>query len=191
MGKMMKRTNRTPAHLKKKDFLEALRVTGLVTDACEIAGIARRTPYDWAQKSEEFAEAMEAARAEGEMVLLDEVRKEARRRGIEGWDDPIVYQGKISERKDPKTGEMVPLTVRKWSDNLLMYWGKYLDPRFRDNYPALDLHFQGPSSVSIVLDTTPKSSRPATDGESKSRIIDVTPEKPDEDNGSPDLSDEG
>ncbi len=188
---MMKRTNRTPAHLKKKDFLEALRVTGLVTDACEIAGIARRTPYDWAQKSEEFAEAMEAARAEGEMVLLDEVRKEARRRGIEGWDDPIVYQGKISERKDPKTGEMVPLTVRKWSDNLLMYWGKYLDPRFRDNYPALDLHFQGPSSVSIVLDTTPKSSRPATDGESKSRIIDVTPEKPDVDNGSPDLSDEG
>ncbi|MEE8176746.1 MAG: hypothetical protein V3T65_01985, partial [Acidobacteriota bacterium] len=86
--------NRTPAHLKKKDFLEALRTTGLVTDACKIARIGRRTPYDWAQKSEEFAEAMEAARAEGEMVLLDEVRKEARRRGIEGWDDPIVYQGK-------------------------------------------------------------------------------------------------
>ena len=186
----MKRTNRTPAHLKKKDFLEALRVTGLVTDACEIAGIARRTPYDWAQKSEEFAEAMEAARAEGEMVLLDEVRKEARRRGIEGWDDPIVYQGKISERKDPKTGEMVPLTVRKWSDNLLMYWGKYLDPRFRDNYPALDLHFQGPSSVVIVL-ASDKDEPPATDGESRSRIIDLTPEKPEENSGSTDLSDEG
>jgi len=173
--------NRTPAHLKKKDFLEALRATGLVTDACKIARIARRTPYDWAQKSEEFAEAMEAARAEGEMVLLDEVRKEARRRGIEGWDDPIVYQGKISKRKDPKTGEMVPLTVRRWSDNLLMFWGKYLDARFRDNFPAIDIRSSGPSSVSIVLDTTPKSSRPATDGESQPEAIDVTPDSTSED----------
>jgi len=164
VGKVAKRTNRASAHLKKKDFLEALRTTGLVTDACKIAGIGRRTPYDWAQKSEEFAEAMEAARAEGEMVLLDEVRKEARRRGIEGWEEPLVYQGRL-------TGD----TVRKWSDNLLMYWGKYLDPRFRDNYPALDLRFQGPTSVSIILDTTPKSSRPAIEDGS-----DGSPEQPEE-----------
>ncbi len=178
MGKVAKNPHRTPAHLKKKDFLKALRTTGLVTDACKIARIGRRTPYDWAQKSEEFAEAMEAARTDGEMVLLDEVRKEARRRGIEGWDDPIVYQGQISKTKDPKTGEEVPLTVRKWSDNLLMYWGKYLDPRFRDNYPALDLRFQGPTSVSIFLDTTPKSSRPAiedgSDGSPGQPVIETT-----------------
>ena len=175
MGRVAKRAYRTPARFKKSDFLKALRATGLVTDACEIVGIGRRTPYDWAKKSEQFAEEMEAARAEGEKVLLDEVRKEARRRGIDGWDDPIVYQGQISKAMDPKTGEMVPLTVRKWSDNLLMFWGKYLDPRFRDNYPALDLHFQGPSSVSIVLDTTPKSSRPAIEDGS-----DGSPEQPEE-----------
>jgi len=122
--------------LARKGFLEALKRTGLVTEACEIVGIARRTPYDWAKKSEEFAETMEVARADGEKLLLDEVRKEVRRRGLEGWDDPIVYQGKISKTKDPRTGEIVPLTVRKWSDNLLMFWGKYLDARFRDNFPA-------------------------------------------------------
>jgi len=167
----MKRTNRTPAHLKKKDFLEALRATGLVTDACKIARIARRTPYDWAQKSGEFAEAMEAARAEGEMVLLDEVQREVRRRGLEGLEEPLVYQGRL-------TGD----TVRRWSDNLLMFWAKYLDPRFRDNYPAIDIRSTGPTSVKIVL----AGSADDTDGESRSKIIDVTPEKPEEDNGSPD-----
>ena len=153
MRKVARRVNsHAPRGLKKtelarKGFLEALKRTGLVTEACEIVGIARRTPYDWSQRSEQFAEAMDAARADGEKMLLDEVRKEVRRRGIEGWDDPVVYQGKISKTKDLKTGEMVPLTVRKWSDNLLMFWGKYLDARFRDNFPAVstqvgDVRFQ-------------------------------------------------
>ncbi len=106
-------------------FLEALKRTGLVTEACKIAGIARHTPYNWSKKSEEFAKTMEAARATGEKVLLDEVKREVRRRGLEGVEEPLSYQGKLTGHK-----------VRKWSDLLLMYWGKYLDARFRDNFPA-------------------------------------------------------
>ncbi len=164
--------------LARKGFLEALKRTGLVTEACEIVGIARRTPYDWAKKSEEFAETMEVARADGEKLLLDEVRKEVRRRGLEGWDDPIVYQGKISKTKDPRTGEIVPLTVRKWSDNLLMFWGKYLDARFRDNFPAVstqvgDVRFQVNVFTGEAPPRRPNDGSPA-DGE-QSQVVDLGP----------------
>ena len=172
--KVAKRVNsHAPRAVKKtrlaqECFLEALKRTGLVTEACEIVGIARRTPYDWSKKSEEFAETMEAARADGEKLLLDEVRKEVRRRGLEGWDDPIVYQGQISKAMDPKTGEMVPLTVRKWSDNLLMFWGKYLDARFRDNFPAASAQIgEVKVQVNLFMGNAPPSRPPGDDPPTK------------------------
>ena len=182
MRKVARRVNSpAPRALKKtelarKGFLEALKRTGLVTEACEIVGISRRTPYDWSKKSEQFAEAMEAARTDGEKVLLDEVRKEVRRRGLEGWDDPIVYQGKISKTKDPKTGEIVPLTVRKWSDNLLMFWGKYLDGRFRDNFPAASTQVgEVKVQVNVFTGTAPPFRPPTDPSDEPGPIIDLGP----------------
>jgi len=159
----------------------------MVKLACEIAVVGERTPYAWAAKHEEFAQKMAAAENEGAKVLLNEVKTEVRRRGIYGWDDPIVYKGKIQKVKDPQTGKMVAATVRRWSDLLLMYWGKYLDPRFRDSYPAFDLRFQGPSSVSIVL---AGSADDVPDGKSQPDAIDITSRKPEEDSGMPNLREE-
>ena len=147
-------------------FLEALKGTGMVKQACEIAGIARQTPYEWCQKSVEFAEAMDNARATGEKVLLDEVKQEVRRRGLEGVEEPLSYQGKL-------TGD----TVRKWSDLLLMFYGKYLDPRFRDNFPAAstrmgDVNLQ----VNVFTGNRPQvqpHEKPAA--EPSSEVIDLGP----------------
>ncbi len=191
MGKVAKRVNsHAPRGIKKtrlaqESFLEALKRTGLVTEACEIVGIARRTPYDWSRKSEEFAEAMDAARNEGEKVLLDEVRKEIKRRGLDGKEEFVIHGGKISTVKDPQTGAMVPLKVKRYSDVMLMFYAKRLDPQFRDNFPSVNILNQGPSSVRIIL----AGSDEDTD-ESRSRIIDVGSGKSEEDSGLSNLREE-
>ena len=60
---------------------------------------------------------------------------EVRRRAIEGIDKPIVYKGQITKDSDG-----TPVTVKEYSDNLLMFLTKKLDPTYRDNYaaPAID-----------------------------------------------------
>jgi hypothetical protein len=191
--KLARGVKRTAQILKKTEaakarLLEARRTADYLTEACKIAGVGLRTVYDWKESDEAFALAYDAAKEQADEVYLEELRKEVKRRGLYGVEEPVIFGGKPRMVKDPVTGKMIPLTVRRFSDNLLMFEVKRRDPAYRDSYPALDVRFQGPTSVSIVLDTTPKSSHPATDGESKSRVIDVTPEKPEEDGGLPDLS---
>ncbi len=193
MGKVANKPHRTAQILKKTEaakarLLEARRATDYLTEACKIAGVGLRTVYDWKESDEAFALAYDAAKEQADEVYLEELRKEVKRRGLYGVEEPVIFGGKPRMVKDPVTGKMIPLTVRRFSDNLLMFEVKRRDPAYRDSYPAHDVRFQGPTSVSIVLDTTPNTSRPATDGESRSKIIDVTPEKPEEDGGSTDLS---
>ncbi len=190
MGKVAKNPHRTAQALKKKTeeakarLLEARRATDYLTEACKIAGVGVRTVYDWKESDEAFAEAYEAAKQQADAVYLEELRKEVKRRGLHGVEEPVIYGGKPRMVKDPVTGKMVPLTVRRFSDNLLMFEVKRRDPAYRDNYPAIDIHSSGPSSVKIVLE----GSADDTDGESEPQTIDVTPEPPEEDNGLPDLS---
>lgn len=53
---------------------------------------------------------------------MGRVETEINRRAIEGTDKPVIYQGKI-------TG-----SYKEFSDNLLMFRAKRLDPSYRDNY---------------------------------------------------------
>ena len=140
-------------------FLDALKMTGEVTEACQLADIGRRTPYSWASKSKSFAMKMSEARGIGERVLLDEVRREIRRRGLEGHEEPVIYGGKVSMIKDPETGEMVPLKVRRYSDNLLMFYAKRLDPDFRDNAPV-SLTSGVPASINFFFAASSKEKPP-------------------------------
>lgn len=38
---------------------------------------------------------------------------------VVGVDEPVIYQGKVSTERDPRTGEKRALTVKKHSDRLL------------------------------------------------------------------------
>ena len=172
MGKGQKRPNSGDGIVKKKQkFLSALRESGNVVRAAREAGIGVSTAYQLS-KHPDYTEIFEAAKAEGEQALAYRLLEEARRRAEEGVLEPVFYQGK-------EVG-----MVRKYSDNLLMFKIKGLMPHFRDNFPVIDIHGAGPGSVQIVLE----GSADDPDGESGSRIIDVTPEKPEEDGGSTDLS---
>ena len=50
------------------------------------------------------------------------VEAEVHRRAIEGIDHQVIYKGEITD------------TYKEYSDNLLMFRAKRLDPSYRDNY---------------------------------------------------------
>ena len=172
MGKVGKRPNSGDGIVKKKQrFLSALRESGNVVRAAREAGIGVSTAYQLS-KHPDYTEIFEAAKAEGEQALAYRLLEEARRRAEEGVLEPVFYQGQ-------EVG-----MVRKYSDNLLMFKIKGLMPHFRDNFPAIDIHSTGPTSVRIELEDTAR----AADGSPHPEPIDIFPQPPEEDGGLPDLS---
>lgn len=84
-------------------FLRGLATFGVVTKACEHAGIPPSVAYDYRKRDADFAASWKLALDEATDVL----EIEARRRAVEGVDEPVFYQG----------GEVG--VVRKYSDSLL------------------------------------------------------------------------
>ena len=156
---MGKRGNSQAGILKKRrGFLAALRETGNVVKAAREAGMSTSAAYRLS-KHADYSEVFEAAKAEGEQALAYRLLEEARRRAEDGVLEPVFYQGQ-------EVG-----TVRKYSDNLLMFKIKGLMPKFRDNFPFIDVYSQGPTSITIRLDPGPEK---VEDGPPK--IIDIVPD---------------
>ena len=105
-----------PFSPKMTAFLAAIQVMPLVKRAAKAAGVHRCSHYRKLQSSPAYATAFREAQKIGYDAILDI----ALERAVIGWDKPIVYRGRIALRKDPQTGQMVPLTVRKFDNHLLM-----------------------------------------------------------------------
>lgn len=73
----------------KDAFLAVLCSGGVIRDACEAAGIARTTAYEWRENDEAFAAAWQHAVDEG----TDLLEREALRRARDGVEEPVFYQG--------------------------------------------------------------------------------------------------
>lgn len=73
-------------------FLMTLAEAGLVGEAAQSAGINRSTAYRWYSSDVEFAQAWDAA-IEASADLLE---REARRRAIDGVEEPVIYQGQMT-----------------------------------------------------------------------------------------------
>lgn len=116
-------------------FLDALRRCGVVAQACRQAGVSYGSAYARRKSDGDFAAAWDDALEES----YDAMEQEARRRAVEGWDEPIVYQGQLTpvwERDEAGKpvldangnpvqavvdGKPQWLTVRKHSDALLQF----------------------------------------------------------------------
>lgn len=107
-------------------FLNRYEQTGLKHLSARAAGVCPQTVNEHINEDEDFA--MLAANAL--QAYRESVEQEVMRRGIEGWDEPIHYQGKPTS------------VVRKYSDRLLELHAKRHIPEYREK-PTLDVNLQG------------------------------------------------
>lgn len=113
-------------------FLETFAKAANVTLACRSAGIERPTFYRWLEHDTPFSIRYKWAEAEAN----DAIRGAIYRRAVQGIDKPLHHHGQMvtEEVIDPKTGQKVrrPVTVREYSDTLLMFLAKSRMPEFKD-----------------------------------------------------------
>jgi hypothetical protein len=128
---MSAKSTRTPEGDAK--FFAALENGHPVRGACDAAGYSRRCVYRWRKEDQDFA----VAWAEAISIAGDLLEEEADRRGRDGYDEPVYYQG---EERGAK---------RKYSDALLLARLKALRPdqyRERISMPSF-----GQQNVTVVI----------------------------------------
>lgn len=117
---------------RQEVFLAAYRQLGNVTATADKTGISRLTHYGW-MREPEYAAAFEDA----DLEARDRILTEMRRRAMDGWEEPVFYQG-------VECGG-----VRKYSDTLLLALGKAKWPElFRER---VDLNFASPEAAKKKL----------------------------------------
>jgi len=119
--------------VRRKRFLEALADTGSVTKAAVVAGTSRTRVYELRKVDPAFA----AAWAEAEDIAVDQLEDEARRRAVEGVPEPLVSAGKLVRDDNGQ-----PITVRRYSDSLLMALIKAHRPPRRERSKPFPLLLQ-------------------------------------------------
>ena len=112
----------------KELYLEKLQETGNFASACAHANISDETVRLHREADREFALAEERARR----LFVDACEREAIRRGRDGVEKPVFYQGKRVD--DSK--------IREYSDTLLLAVLKKHDPGYRDR-ATVDMNLSG------------------------------------------------
>ena len=128
--------------IKKRKYLTAFALCGKIHESERLSGIHHHYHYCWLKEDSDYAEAFEVATQMAANRMEDEIR----RRAFDGTNDPVVYQGEISGVWVNEEGQqvtkgtpgavLVPLTVKKYSDNLAMITIKRLIPEYRDSTPS-------------------------------------------------------
>ncbi|MGE4194710.1 MAG: hypothetical protein AB7E51_15090 [Pseudodesulfovibrio sp.] len=119
--------NRTKWTEKKRaEFLEALRETGTVTKSAKAVSFSTTRLYELRAEDETFRAEWDAAQKVGEKSLLESMEREADRRAMKGTCKAVFHKGKPCG------------FVREYSDTLLMFRMKKLDPRYAKQVIAGD-----------------------------------------------------
>ncbi len=71
--------------------LNAYILCGRVRAACKKAHVAHQTHYYWMKSDSAYQEAFERAR----VMAGDLVEDEAMRRAVDGWEEPVFFQGEV------------------------------------------------------------------------------------------------
>jgi hypothetical protein len=96
---------------RRERFLELFADTGNVTRSAQSIGATARALYLLRRRDDAFREAWE----EAEEIAADRLEEEARRRAIEGVEEPVVSGGQLVLDVAGR-----PVTVRRYSDGLLI-----------------------------------------------------------------------
>jgi hypothetical protein len=129
------RETRPIVAMKRKIFLKTLAATGSVTSAIRATCLHRSTIYEARQTNEDFKLAWDDALE----TATDALEFEARRRAVEGCDEPVYHQGQ-------QVG-----VVRKYSDRLL----ELLLRGNREKYRTTRQDLSNPPGETLKVETDP------------------------------------
>ena len=123
----MEKRRKRPVRLEEREavktrFIEALSFGVPITQAAVAAGVSRSQVFNWRINDEAFAKAWDDAWQAG----ADAIEGEMRRRGVEGWLEPVFYQG-------AHVGD-----IRKFSDTLLIVLHKIRRPEAHRAYQTVE-----------------------------------------------------
>jgi hypothetical protein len=146
----------------QRAFLEHLRLTANVTRSALVARIDRGKVYDRRREDADFAAAWDDAKEQA----ADLLEEEAHRRAYHGVDEPVIHQGELMGAWVNDQGQVVateapgarkiPLTVKKYSDTLMIFLLKGARPeKYREN---LKLTGNGENGEVLVKVMGPKTS---------------------------------
>lgn len=119
--------------INKAKFIEAFAGVGNVSAAAKLAGVGRRTHYQWLKDDAAYAEAFADAVDEA----ADRLEVEARRRAVNGIVEPVFHKG-------VQVG-----TIKKYSDTLLIFLLKGARP---DKYAERHQHSGKGKGGAILLE---------------------------------------
>ena len=138
---------------RKAKFLEAYKMTGVIQPAIDAAGISRASYRKYRKDDKVFHQdcfdAYDAA--------VDEAEVELRKRGIEGYDDPVMYKGEQTWCRNPDSGDLlldddfnpIPFTRPIKSDYLLNIYTRSHRPIYKEK---TEIAITGPGGGSIEHD---------------------------------------
>lgn len=119
-------------------FLQALEDTGVIARACRIAGVSQTTVSTRRANDADFAAAVDEALE----LAADTMEMEARRRAVEGVNEPVVHQGQLT-----------PIWERDADGNVVMIEERVPQPAI-GGQPQPDLVTRRPKQ--LVIDGTPQ-----------------------------------
>lgn len=115
----MYRPPQRPREQKQAAFLAAYSELGNVSAAALVSEVHISTHYKWMHEDPEYPAKFEEAKK----IAIDKLEAEARRRAVEGVEEPVYQGGK-------KVG-----TIRRYSDTLLIFLLKGALPhKYKERY---------------------------------------------------------
>lgn len=100
---------------KQRLFLRGFASTGVVLDGLLAAGVSRDVEHYWRKNDEAYLALFRVAEAHA----ADIVEREAIRRAVHGYEEPVIFQGQPTIVTDEATGKEKVYTTRKYSDGLM------------------------------------------------------------------------
>lgn len=122
--------NRFPAHtslkalgIRKAAFLVAFKEVGNITHAAKLAGVSRRSHFQWLKNDPQYC----IDYGEAQQEALENLEAEAYRRAVQGVVEPVYGSGGTG------VGTVQVGQIRKYSDVLLIFMLKGANPeKYRD-----------------------------------------------------------
>lgn len=129
-----------------KAFLHAFVQCGHVERSAKISGVSKDVHYRWLKRYPGYREAYEKAKIDAADRQLDRAEAELARRGVDGYEDVVLHEGRPVFVWVNAAGEIIPddapedqkirkvvLKKRKYSDACLIVGLKAMSPKYRDS----------------------------------------------------------